>query len=386
MRTQFLPFHLPSIGDEEIRAVSETLRSGWLTTGVKTKEFESGFADFVGARHAMALNSCTAGLHLALEAIGLKEGDEVIVPTMTFAATAGVVCYFNARPVLVDCERDTFNIAPDQIERAVTNRTRAIIPVHIGGQPCDMDRIFEIARRHHLRVIEDAAHALPAAYKGRRVGTLGDITCFSFYATKTLTTAEGGMVTTENAEWADRIRCMSLHGMSRDAWNRYAAEGSWYYEVVAPGFKYNMPDVLATIGIEQLRKCTQFQAARRRCATLYGQVLSGREEVLLPVAVPACDHAWHLYVIRLGLEGLTIGRNRFIEELKSRNIGTSVHFIPLHRHPYYRDTFGYAPADFPNAEWVYERSISLPIYPDLTDDDVLSVAEAIRDVVDAYRR
>jgi dTDP-4-amino-4,6-dideoxygalactose transaminase len=386
VRAQFLPFHVPSIGDEEIRAVTDTLRSGWLTTGEKAKEFEAAFAALVGARHAIALNSGTAALHLALEAIGLKEGDEVIVPTMTFAATAEVVCYFNARPVLVDCERDTFNIVPDEIEKAITGRTRAIIPVHIGGQPCDMDPILEIARRHHLKVIEDAAHALPSAYKGRRVGALSDITCFSFYATKTLTTAEGGMATTENPEWAERIRQMSLHGLSHDAWNRYTAEGSWYYEVVAPGFKYNMPDVLASIGIEQLRKCVRFHQARKRCAALYGQALSGVEEILLPLVNPATEHAWHLYVIRLALEKLTIGRNRFIEELKSRNIGTSVHFIPLHRHPYYRVTFGCGPADFPSAEWVYQRSISLPIYPDLTDADVGSVAEAIQDVVKAYRR
>jgi len=254
MRQTFLPFHVPDIGDEEIQAAVETLRSGWLTTGARVSQFEADFGRYVGCRHAVAVNSGTAALHLALDAVGVQEGDEVLVPTMTFAASAEVVLYFKAKPVLVDCRRSTMNLDPDQLEKAITTKTKAIMPVHIGGQPCDMDRILEIARVRHLKVIEDAAHALPTRYRGRMVGTIGDITCFSFYATKTITTGEGGMATTEHPEWAERMRIMSLHGISRDAWKRYTAEGSWYYEILYPGYKYNLTDVAAALGIEQLKK------------------------------------------------------------------------------------------------------------------------------------
>src|SRR5215469_15492284 len=251
-RTAFLPFHIPDIRDEEISAVAEVLRSGWLTTGPKVRAFEQAFASYIGAPHAVGVNSCTAALHLALEAIGLAEGDEVLVPTMTFAATAEVVTYFRARPVLVDCELDTLNLDPSSFERAITSRSRAVIPVHYAGHVCDMDRILPIARHHRLKVVEDAAHALPARYQGKMAGTFGDLACFSFYATKTLCTGEGGMVTTANSEYAERVRVMSLHGISKDAWKRYSAEGSWYYEIVSPGFKYNMTDIAAALGLVQL--------------------------------------------------------------------------------------------------------------------------------------
>src|ERR1041384_2143942 len=263
---KFIPFHVPQIDDDEIRSVVETLKSGWLTTGAKTKQFEEGFAKYLGVRHAIAVNSCTAALHLALDAVGLEQEDEVIVPTMTFTATAEVVLYFKAKPVLVDCLPDSLNIDSVQLQRAITSKTKAIIPVHFGGQPCDMATIMDIARRHNLYVIEDAAHALPAKYREQGVGTTGDITCFSFYATKTITTGEGGMATTNNPEWAARMRMMSLHGISHDAWKRYAKEGSWYYEVVRPGFKYNLTDIAAAIGVEQLKKCDAFGAARKKIA------------------------------------------------------------------------------------------------------------------------
>jgi perosamine synthetase len=381
----YLPFHVPTIGDEEIAAVVEVLKSGWLTTGSKAREFEEQFCQLVGARYAVALNSGTAALHLALEAVGIEEGDEVIVPTMTFTASAEVVLYLKAKPVLVDCLPDTLNIDPDQIERAITSRTKAIIPVHFGGQPCDMEPILEIARRNNLYVIEDAAHALPAKYHRQTVGTIGDITCFSFYATKTITTGEGGMATTENPEWAVRMRMMSLHGISHDAWKRYAKEGSWYYEVLCPGFKYNLTDIGAAIGIEQLKKCDAFGDARDHIANKYNEAFADLPEIQTPFCEPDRQHAWHLYVIQLRLEGLTITRDQFIEALKSQGIGTSVHFIPLHLHPYYRNTFGYVPGDFPNATEAYQRIISLPIYPNMTDAGIDHVIGAVRHVVQQYR-
>ncbi len=386
MSPQFLPFHVPDIREDEIQSVAETLRSGWLTTGEKVKRFEEDFARYVGCAHAIAVNSGTAALHLALDALGIKEGDEILLPTMTFAATAEVVLYFKARPVLVDCRRDTFNIDPDQIEKRITTRTKAIIPVHIGGQPCEMDRILEITRNYNLKVIEDAAHALPARYQGKKVGTISDITCFSFYATKTITTGEGGMATTENPEWADRMRIMSLHGISQDAWKRYTAEGSWYYEVLYPGYKYNLTDIAAAIGIEQLKRCDQFWEARRTIAAMYDKAFADIPEIRRPVSIPDVQHAWHLYVIQLELERLRITRNEFIEALKKENIGTSVHFIPLHLHPYYRNTFGYKPQDFPNANAVFERIISLPVYPRMTEANVKDVIAAVRKIIREYRR
>ena len=381
MRTSFLSFHKPQIGDEEISAVVETLRSGWLTTGPRVHEFENAFANYVGAANAVAVNSCTAALHLALDAIGLREGDEVLVPTMTFAATAEVVHYFKARPILVDCEPDTLNIDPANLERAISPRSRAIIPVHYAGHPCEMNRITEIARSHQLHVIEDAAHALPASYRGRMVGTLGNLACFSFYATKTLCTGEGGMVTTANAEYAGRVRTMSLHGISKDAWKRYSAEGSWYYEIVAPGFKYNMTDIAAALGLAQLAKCGRMREARRRIAGIYDQGLESLGKVATPVVRDGVEHAWHLYPMRLELEQLRISRDEFVAMMREHNIGTSVHFIPLHLHPYYRNTHQYRPQDFPNASDAYKRLVSLPIYPSMTNDDASDVIQAVRDII-----
>ena len=386
MHQGFLPFAMPDISEAEIDSVVETLRSGWLTTGPKVGRFEADFAKYVGCQHAVAVNSATAALHLALAAIGLQEGDEVLVPTMTFAATAEVVLYFKARPVLVDCQPETLNLDPDQIEKAITAKTKAIIPVHIAGQACDMDRILELARAYDLRVIEDAAHALPARHRGKMIGTIGDITCFSFYATKTITTGEGGMATTESLEWADRMRIMGLHGISKDAWKRYTAEGSWYYEILYPGFKYNLTDIAAAIGLEQLKRCTHFWEIRERYAALYNEGFQDVPGIITPYVAPDVRHAWHLYIIQLDLEQLRIGRNEFISLLKQENIGTSVHFIPLHLHPYYRDTFGYRPEDLPTASAVFERIVSLPIYTQMTETDVERVIETVRRLVRRHRR
>lgn len=382
----FLPFHAPDIGEEEIDAVVDVLRSGWLTTGSKANQFEQEFAAVVGARYAIAVNSCTAALHLALDACGLREGDEVIIPTMTFAATGEAVTYFGARPVLVDCTDDTLNMDPCRVEQAITTRTKAIIPVHFAGHPCEMDRILEIARTRNLHVIEDAAHALPARYRGKAVGTIGDCTCFSFYATKTITTGEGGMVTTDNADWAKRIRAMSLHGLSRDAWNRYSAQGSWYYEILAPGFKYNLTDIAAALGIAQLHKCERFWKTRDQYAALYRDGFRDIPEIICPRADEQVQHAWHLYVIQLDLERLRIGRNEFVQLLQREQIGCSVHFIPLHLHPYYRDTWGYRPEDFPVATSVYWRTLSLPIYPKMSESDVRRVINIVRDLIVLHRR
>lgn len=386
MRTDFLPFHLPDIDDAEISSVEQVLRSGWLTTGPKVREFEKSFAEFLGARHAIAVNSCTAALHLALDAIGIKEGDEVIVPTLTFAATAEVVFYFRAIPILVDCCPKTLNIDPEQIERAITPRTRAIVPVHFAGQPCQMDAIRDIAQRHELAVIEDAAHSLPAHYRDEMVGTIGDITCFSFYATKTITTGEGGMITTNNDEFAERMRIMSLHGISKDAWKRYTAEGSWRYDILYPGYKYNLTDIAAALGIEQLKKCFRFYERRKRMAETFDQAFAGMDALTIPFVDQAVQHAWHLYVIQLNLDRLTITRDRFIEELKRANIGTSVHFIPLHLHPFYRDTLRYDARDFPCATQAFERIISLPLYTRMSSEDQQDVINAVKETIRSHQR
>jgi dTDP-4-amino-4,6-dideoxygalactose transaminase len=386
MSSEFIPFHRPAIGEEEIRSVLETLRSGWLTTGPKVKTFEAEFASYIGSAHAVAVNSATAAFHLALEAVGIKSGDEVIVPTMTFTATAEVVLYLGARPVLVDCRTDDLNIDVDGIEAAISNNTKAIVPVHIAGRPCAMDQILSIAQRYGLRVIEDAAHALPARHGGRKIGSIGDITCFSFYATKTITTGEGGMATTENPDWAERMRMMSLHGISHDAWNRYTKEGSWYYEVVSPGFKYNLTDLAAALGIEQLKKCDQFYEARKQIARRYDEAFRDIRGIQLPAGAANVQHAWHLYIIELELEQLRIGRQAFIEALNQHNVGTSVHFIPLHLHPFYRDRYGYKPEDFPNASKVFPRIISLPIYPGMTEANVDDVITAVLQIARENRR
>jgi dTDP-4-amino-4,6-dideoxygalactose transaminase len=385
-KKEFLPFALPDLDTMELQEIKEALDSGWVTTGPKAKRFENEFATAVGARDGIAVNSCTAAMHLALDAIGLRSGDEVITTPYTFAATAEVVRYFEAKPVFVDVDEHTLNIDPDLIASAVTEKTKAILPVHIAGFPVDLDPIHEAATKFRLPVIEDAAHAFPAKYKGRMIGGLSDITCFSFYATKTITTGEGGMICTNNDEYAERCRIMSLHGISKDAWKRYTAEGSWYYEIIAPGYKYNMTDIAAAIGIAQLRKADAMLEKRRRIAQAYDVAFSDLPQVEIPRADPQHQHAWHLYMLRINLETLTINRAQFFEELKDRNIGASVHFIPLHLHPYYRRTFGYKPDDFPVAYREYFREISLPIYSKMSDDDIARVIDAVKDIVAKYRR
>lgn len=381
-----IPIYRPDIGDEEIAAVVETLRSGWLTVGPRTQEFEQEFARAVGATHAVAVSSCTAALHLALDALDLEPGDEVITSTLTFAATGATIIHSGARPVLVDCTRDTLNIDPADVARKVTPRTRAIVPVHYAGQPAPMDDIIEIARHHRLMVIEDAAHALPASDRGRPVGTIGDLTAFSFYATKNLTTGEGGMLTFADAALADRLRSRRLHGMSRDAWRRYNAQGSWRYDVSYPGFKYNMTDIAAAMGLVQLRRLPALHRRRQEIVAIYDEMLNDRPE-LEPLAVRSdAQHAWHLYVIRIRPDRLRIDRDALIEALKAEGVGIAVHFIPLHLHSFYRDTFGYRPEDFPVASAAAETILSLPLFTLMSDDDVRYVGTTLRRILDANRR
>ena len=385
LRDTFLSFSPPLIGEEEIQEVIDTLRSEWITTGPKTRRFEQELAAFLGADAALAVSSATHAMLVGLAAMGVAAGDEVITTPLTFCSTVHVIEQLGAKPILADVEPDTLTIDPEQVERAITPRTKVLLPVHLYGHACEMDGLLTLARRHELRVLEDAAHAIPTRYKGRMVGTLGDLTAFSFYATKNLTTAEGGALTGD-AELVEQARIWSLHGMSRDAYRRYTAAGSWFYEVVLPGFKCNMTDIAAALGLGQLRKLPEFQKRRRRLVALYGQGLADVPEIELPTERPDVESAWHLYPIRLELEALSIDRARFIEELKARNIGASVHFIPVHLHPYYRDKYGYRPDDFPVAHANYHRLVSLPLNLRMSDADAADVVAAVRDIVATYRR
>ena len=385
VRNAFLPFSQPDIGQAEIDEVVDTLRSGWITSGPKTKEFERRFAEYVGARHAIAVNSCTAALHIALAAAGIGPGDEVITSPLTFCSTANVIVHLGGTPVFADIGED-HNIDPSEIERRITPRTKAIIPVHYSGQPCRMDKILACARNHNLPVIEDAAHAVGAKYRGRMIGTIGDVTAFSFYAIKNMTTGEGGMITTDDDELAERMRLLSLHGISKDAWKRYTSEGSWYYEVIYAGYKYNMTDIQAALGIHQLARLEQFLKVRSKYVAMYNEAFGEMPEIQTPIAHTDVRHAWHLYVIQLDLERLVINRAQFIEALRAENIGTSVHFIPVHLHPYYRQTFGHKRGDFPSAERIYDRIVSLPLYPKMTEEDVGDVTAAVNKVVRQHRK
>ena len=386
MRDNFLPFFLPTIEQDEINEVVDTLKSDWITTGPKTHKFEEMFREYIGCKHAIALNSCTAGLHLALVAAGIGEGDEVITSPFTFAATANVIVHQGARPVFVDIRRNTYNIDAEQIEAAISDKTKVIMPVHYAGQPCEMDEIMRITRRHNLLVIEDAAHAFSATYKGKKIGTIGDITSFSFYATKIITTAEGGMITTDNDELAEKIRLLSLHGISHDAWKRYSSEGSWYYEILYPGYKYNMTDIQASMGIHQLRKLDRLQEARRAIARLYSNAFKDMPEITEPSIAEWVEPTWHLYPILIDTELLKLDRSKFIEALKAEGIGTSVHFIPVHLHPYYRKQFGFKRGDFPESEYVYDHIISLPLFPRMTEADARDVIAAVKKIIEYYRR
>jgi dTDP-4-amino-4,6-dideoxygalactose transaminase len=384
-RTTFLPFALPHITQAEIDEVTDTLRSGWIAAGPKVKRFEREFAEAIGASHAIAMSSATAALHIALEVVGVKPGDEVIVPVYTFTSSAAVIAHCGATPILVDIDPSSFNVDPVKLEAAITSRTRAIIVVHFAGLPAEMEAILAIGKRYDLPIIEDAAHALPTLYRGRMVGALGDLTAFSFYATKTLATGDGGMLVTNNPTWAERAGIMAMHGISRDAWKRYSAEGSWFYEVIDAGYKYNMTDIVAAIGLQQLARRQWLLERRQAIAAAYNAAFASMEELEVPPDRTDSQHAWHLYALRIRPERLAVSRDDFIKELATANIGTSVHFIPLHLHPYYRDTYRLSPDDFPVALAAYQREISLPIYPGMTQEDTDDVISAVRRIVERRR-
>jgi len=384
MRSEFLPFSPPLIGQDEIDEVVDTLRSGWVTSGPKAKKFEQQFAERVEAPAALALNSCTAGLHVALKALGIGAGDEVITTAWTFAASVNVIEHVGATPVVVDIEPDTLNIDMRQVESAITERTRAVIPVHFAGHPVDMDTLESLATRHGFHIVEDAAHAIGAEYRGRPVGGTGNPTAFSFYATKNLVTGEGGMLT-GSQEFLDQARVISLHGMSREAWGRYNQGGKWAYDVVTPGYKYNMSDIQASLGIGQLRRFDAMQARRLEVVEQYQQAFAPLGVFDLPVSQPHIKHAWHLYVLRLKQGLLKVNRDQLIEELTARNIGTSVHFIPIPHHSYYRDRYGLSLQDYPVSCDSFERALSLPLNPTMTDADVSDVIDAIGEIVSEFR-
>jgi len=381
-----IPFHKPCIGEEELAEIQETLENGWLTMGPKTIKFEQAFRKKVKAQHAVSMNSCTAALHLALKVIGLQENDEVIIPSITFAATGEVVRYFNAKPVIVDVNRDTHNIILDEIERNISRKTKAIIPVHFGGQPADMDEINALAKSRNLKVIEDAAHCFPSFYKSKPIGTLSDITAFSFYATKTLATGEGGLATTENEEYAEQMRSLRLHGITTDAWKRYSKRGKWYYEVEDIGYKYNMTDIQASLGLAQLRKSEIMWKKRCNIADRYTQGLKWNDQIITPTVRDYVKTSWHLYVIKLRLETLNINRDDFIKLLQKKGIGVSVHFIPMYRHPVYKRLYKFNLAEFNNSEWLYARTISLPIFPDMTRDEVDYIIETINTLTQKHEK
>lgn len=385
-RQEFLPYALPLIEEDDIAGVVDSLKSGWIAKGPKTMEFEQRFAEYVGAKYAVALSSCTAALHLSLVAAGIGEGDEVLTTPMTFASSANVVIHTGAKPVFVDIDPVTMNIDAKKIREKITSRTKAIIPVHIAGHPCEMDEIMAIALENNLFVLEDAAHAVYTQYKGKLIGSIGNATAFSFYATKNLVTGEGGMVTTDDEELYNKIRVMSTHGMSRNAWNRYAEAGSWYYEILSPGYKDNMSDIMAGLGLSQLAKLERMQGMRQEIVDYYQGEFGKMPELEVPAELDYARHAWHLYIIKLNLDKLSIDRGKFIDKLKEENIGTSVHFIPLHLHPYYRDTYGYKPEDFPVALSVFERIISLPLYPRMSRQDASDVVDAVKRIIEQSRR
>lgn len=385
-RTDFLPFHQYSIGEEEKQSILNSIDSGWITTGPKTKQFESDFAKYIGCKHAIALNSCTAGLHLSLVSNNISTGDEVIVPTMTFTSSANVVIHAGATPILADINEKTLNIDVSKIEEKITARTKAIIPVHLAGQPCEMDEIEKIAKKYNLIIIEDAAHATESFYKNRKIGNISQITNFSFYATKNLCTAEGGMLTTNDDALAEKIRILSLHGLSKDAWKRYSNEGYKHYDVIYAGYKYNMTDIQSSLGIEQLKKLAGFSKIREKHKRLYDSLISKIENVSIVEEIPDIVHARHLYIVKINVDNLTITRDELMDLMIKENIGVSVHFIPVHFHSYYKNTFNLKNEDFPVASKMANSILSLPFYPKMAEEDIVYVCNKLHEIVSTHTK
>jgi dTDP-4-amino-4,6-dideoxygalactose transaminase len=380
-RDSYLVFGSPIIEEAEIAEVVDSLKSGWLGTGPKVARFQDMFKAYIGVEHAVALNSCTAGLHLSLLVSDFQPGDEVITTPMTFCATVNTIIHAGGVPVLVDCEKESMLIDPQRIEDAITAKTRAIIPVHLCGRPCDMDAIEDIARRHDLFIIEDAAHAIESEYKSRKIGSISQLTCFSFYVTKNIVTGEGGMVTTNNPDLADKIKMYGLHGMSRDAWKRFSDDGYKHYQVAFPGFKYNMMDIQAAIGIHQLKRIDQYHKRRKEIWACYDEAFAGLSVGRPLPPEPDTVHAHNLYTLMIDEERCGIDRDTFLQKMHQLNIGTGVHYLGVHLHPYYRETFGYKPEDFPNSTWVSERTASIPLSPKLSNQDVEDVISAVHNVL-----
>ena len=386
IRHSFLPFALPSIGEEEINEVVDTLKSGWITTGPKTKKFEEEMRKYIGCKHAVALSSCTAALHLALVALGIKEGDEVITSPITFPSTANVIIHCGAKPIFADIDKKTLNIDPNKIEQKITKKTKAIIAVDLAGQPCEYDQIRKIAQKYGTPIIEDAAHSIGAEYHGKKIGTLNKATCFSFYPIKNITTGEGGLLATDDDKLAETARIYSLHGMSKDAWQRYSAKGTPYWETVAPGYKYNMTDIQAAIGLHQINKLEDFIDKRKKYAKLYKDAFSKINEIIIPDTIGTVKHAWHLFIILLDIDKLKITRDEFVDLMKQENIGTGIHFVSLHMHEYYKKTFGFKKGDYPNAAYVSDRIVSLPLYPKMTINDLMDVINAVKKIINYYKK
>ena len=386
MTPELLPFHQASIGEEEVKEIIQTLNSGWLTTGQKTRLFEKTFADYIGCKHAIGLNSCTSGLHLSLVVSGVSSGDEVITSPITFPATTNVIVHQNAKPVFVDVEPETLNINCSEIESKINNSTKAILPVHFAGHPCDMDAIISLAQKHNLTVIEDAAHALESKYHGNKIGAIGNFTAFSFYATKNITTGEGGMLTTNDDHYADKLRILSLHGISKNAWKRYGKEGFQHWELLMPGYKYNMFDVQASLGIHQIKKVESFLNRRVQIVKKYNDAFEKTEEIQLLKPESNIKHAHHLYVIVIKTENLKVSRDEVLNEIQKRGIGVAVHFRSLHLQPFFKQHFNYKKGMFPQAEYLSDRVISLPLYPKMTDEDVSRVIETVLGVLHSFRQ
>lgn len=386
VRDTFLPYGMQWLEEEEINEVVDTLKSDWITTGPKMKLFEKIFQEYKGSDYAVAVNSGTAALHISTSSIDINSGDEVITTPLTFVATANSIVYRGGTPILADIKRDTYNIDPEKIKEKISSKTKAIIPVHFAGQPCDMDEITEIAEENDLIVIEDAAHAIDAEYKGRKIGDISDLTIFSFHPVKNITTAEGGMVTTNNEDLYEKLLMFRTHGISRDAVKRFGKSGSFYYDMKYLGFRYNMSELHASLGIQQLKKLELFQKKRREIVNIYNKELQDIEEITIPYVKSDVQHSWHLYVIRLNLDKLSVNRDFIFHALREENIGVNVHYIPVHYHSYYQQKFGFKSGILPNVEWLFPRLLTIPLFPKMTRDDVNDVIFALEKVIKYYRK
>ncbi|MBU6431044.1 MAG: DegT/DnrJ/EryC1/StrS family aminotransferase [Patescibacteria group bacterium] len=378
---KYITFGAPKIEKEEIKEVIDSLKSRWIGTGPKVAKFEEIIKNYTGSKYAISLNSCTAALHLSLLACGIERGDEVITSPLTFAATANTIIHVGAKPVFVDIKKETMNIDEDLIEKAITDKTKAIIPVHMAGRPCEMDKIMKVAKKHNLYVIEDAAQAIGAEYKSKKIGSIGDLTCFSFYVTKNITTGEGGMITTTRKDWTEKIRIYRLHGMSKDAWKRYGDSGYKHYDFIYPGYKYNLTDIAAAIGIHQMAKIDSFDERRREIWEYYNENLEDLPIILPPKWPEYIKHARHLYTVLIDKKRAGVSRDEFMQKMHEAGIGTGVHFNPVHLHSYYRNNFHYKKSNFPNAEFIGERTVSIPLSPVLTGLEVKKITETIRKII-----